>query len=88
MERKVRLINANELPVFTTIDKIIGTENGTEAIVTHWVQDDFITNAPTVEAIPMEWIIDWLSKYNSYGFDCSAVEKMLEDWEKEGKING
>lgn len=42
---------------------------------------------PTVEAIPVDWIIDWLTKHSipatSYGIDYSAVEKMLEDWEEE-----
>lgn len=44
---------------------------------------------PTVNAIPVEWITDWLTKQSipatSYGLDCSAVEKMLDDWEKENE---
>lgn len=46
---------------------------------------------PTVEAIPVDWIIDWLTKQSipatSYGIDYSAVEKMLDDWEKENGIS-
>ena len=46
---------------------------------------------PTVNAIPVEWITDWLTKQSipatSYGLDCSAVEKMLDDWEAENEAN-
>lgn len=45
--------------------------------------------ADTAEAIPIEWITDWLTKQTipatSYGLDCSAIEKMLGDWEKENE---
>lgn len=48
-----------------------------------------INDMPTVKAIPIEWITDWLTKQSipatSYGIDYSAVEKMLEDWEKENE---
>ena len=48
-----------------------------------------VLRAPTVNAIPVEWITDWLTKQSipatSYGLDCSAVEKMLDDWEKENE---
>ena len=43
------------------------------------------------KAIPIEWITDWLTKQTipatSYGIDYSAVEKMLEDWEKENEAD-
>ena len=35
---------------------------------------------PTVEAIPIEWILNWLKKDNKHY--CS-VDLMLEEWEKE-----
>lgn len=44
---------------------------------------------PTVEAIPIEWITNWLTKQTipatSYGIDYSAVELMINDWEKENE---
>ena len=43
-----------------------------------------IQNQPTVPAITVEWINDWLTKqYTCYL--TGAVEKMLEDWEKENE---
>lgn len=48
-----------------------------------------IEKTPTVKAIPIEWITDWLAKQTvpatSYGIDYSAVDKMLEDWERENE---
>ena len=45
----------------------------------------------SVDAIPIEWITDWLTKQSipatSYGIDYSAVEQMIEDWEKENEID-
>ena len=82
----MRLIDANELPVFTMVDNM-----DSEAIVTHWVQLDFITHAPTVEAIPIDWITKWSDKffkvingrqyYMGDGYD--TIWDMLADWEKE-----
>ena len=59
----------------------------------HWeykcISKEEIDDVPTVKAIPIEWITDWLTKQSipatSYGIDYSAVEKMLEDWEKENE---
>ena len=51
----------------------------------------YISEQPTVKAITAEWITNWLTRQTipatSYGLDCSAVEKMLEDWKEENKIN-
>ena len=42
---------------------------------------------PTVEAIPKEWIINWLTKQTIPALhtcdDYDAVNMMLDDWEKE-----
>lgn len=47
-------------------------------------------NMPFTKAIPIEWIVDWLTKQTipatSYGLDCSAIHKMLDDWEKENEL--
>lgn len=51
--------------------------------------DKDILNAPTIKAIPYEWITNWLTKQTipatSYGIDYSAVELMINDWEKENE---
>lgn len=39
-----------------------------------------IESEPTVEAIPIEWIVKWLKKGNKHYCD---VDLMLEDWEAE-----
>ena len=45
--------------------------------------------APTVEAIPVEWIVGWLTKQTIPAThtcdDYDAVEMMLEDWEEENE---
>lgn len=52
-----------------------------------WCEIVNIKFAPEVNAIPVEWITNWLAKQTvpatSYGLDCSAIHKMLDDWEKE-----
>lgn len=52
---------------------------------------ELIDKMPTAEAIPMEWITQWLLKncydenghYNGEGYD--TVGDMLEDWRKENE---
>ena len=87
----MRLIDADKLPIYSTIEGVEKSEKGTVAILGNWVSAISIEEAPTVNAIPVEWITDWLTKQSipatSYGLDCSAVEKMLDDWEKENEIN-
>jgi hypothetical protein len=39
---------------------------------------------PTVDAIPIEWIVNWLNKSNRHYCD---VDLMLDDWEKENESN-
>ena len=81
----MRLINADELPVVDSIDRI----DGEQVQIESWVPAKAIQEAPTVEAIPMEWIAQWLLKncynekghYIGEGYD--TVEDMLEDWRKE-----
>lgn len=44
-----------------------------------------------VDAIPIEWIVNWLTKQHIPAThtcdDYYAVEMMLEDWEKENENN-
>ena len=70
------LIEANELK--KTLPKSILEE-----------AEVYIDETEEIEAIPIEWIIDWLAKQTipatSYGLDCSAIHKMLDDWKKENE---
>lgn len=47
--------------------------------------------ASVVEAIPKEWIINWLTKQTIPALhtcdEYEAVSMMLDDWEKENEIN-
>lgn len=45
-----------------------------------------IDNAPTVEAITVEWINDWLNTGRNAKYFITIM-KMLEDWEKENETN-
>lgn len=46
-----------------------------------------IKDAPTVEAIPIEWIVNWLTRQTVPAThtcdDYEAVEMVLNDWEEE-----
>lgn len=55
---------------------------------------EVLEHAPTVEAIPIEWIIDWLNKQTIPALrTCDdyeavkAVNMMLDDWEKENEAD-
>lgn len=43
-----------------------------------------IDNAPTVKAIPIEWMYEWRMKNNEqYNVGVSSFSQMISDWEKE-----
>ena len=77
----MRLINANKL----VVDARLGEDE------TPYVSKAQIDEAPTVEAIPIEWIEKWVEKYNKdldpWFQGRTAVDDMLDDWEKENEIN-
>lgn len=84
----MRLIDADALPEVDSIERIEGDRG---VFVTTWIPAEAIWKAPTVEAIPIEWMNKWLSKfykeingrtyYMGDGYD--SVQDMLDDWEKE-----
>lgn len=45
---------------------------------------DFVRSAPTIEAIPNEWMKKWAKHRKEIGYDLDEVmvEDMLQDWEK------
>ena len=84
----MRLIDADELPEVNTIERI---EDEREVFVNSWVPASAIWKAPTVEAIPVEWIKEWFStRMNStllprnYEMVCNWL---IYDWEKENEID-
>ena len=49
-----------------------------------------LDNAPTVEAIPVEWIKKWCNEHNRKSLEERLLKRygvitMLEDWEKENQ---
>ena len=86
----MRLIDANELK-----KSFIGNRYGIKAI------DYQIDNAPTVKAIPIEWIKKYLEPFYEHynalspesqevcgaGWVIDALETMMRDWEKENETN-
>lgn len=77
----MRLIDADELPEVNTIERIEGDR---EVFVNSWIPATAIWKAPTVEAIPIEWI----EKYNNEnwfdaGTQYNAVTCMLDQWREE-----
>lgn len=82
----MRLIDADELPVTCTLKAING-----EIAVTGWIEAERINEAPTIEAIPIEWLKDW-RKEKWFDRRLSMEERMVramvarmivEDWEDE-----
>lgn len=45
-----------------------------------------IDKAPTVKAIPIEWIKEWIERDDNYFDKRYAIEDMLDDWEKENEV--
>ena len=58
----MRLIDADKLPIYNTIEGIEKSKKGTVAIISSWVSTISIEEAPTVDAIPIEWIRGRLQK--------------------------
>ena len=47
-----------------------------------------LDNAPTVKAIPIEWMYEWRIKNNEqYNVGVSSFSQMISDWEKENETN-
>ena len=84
----MRLIDADKLKYAHFVqrgDQPIGYE-GTQPVYdyTELIAYD-IGNAPTVKAIPIEWIQKWITEH--IWFDTESVNWLLKDWEKENETN-
>lgn len=68
-------------------DKLMESLNPKESVWVGLVLSELIANAPTVNAIPVEWIKKYAKKGGRianilFPFE---IEMMLEDWEKENE---
>lgn len=81
----MRLVDADKLPVVNTIERI----EGKNVFVTGWIPAQSIANAPTVNAVPVEWIKKQLKKqeYRKLLIDyiewSSCLEWLIDTWEEE-----
>lgn len=87
--KKMMLIDADKLELkhFVQWADVVVGYNGTQPKHKHTdiIAYD-ISGAPTVDAIPIEWINNWMAKSeNTYNRE--QVYEMLEDWEKENEID-
>ena len=76
-KKKMRLIDADKLRINCfCVDRIC-------------VDGRTIENAPTIKAIPIEWIRKW--NIDNYPYTAllmsEIIPKMIEDWEKENETN-
>ena len=83
----MRLIDADKITFFNCLANL---GNGSVCCHTEGITSKLgIEMQPTVEAIPIEWIVDWLTKQHIPAThtcdDYYAVEMMLDDWEKENE---
>lgn len=90
----MRLIDADKLEVKHFVqrtEKIIGYDGTQPRYELKDVLAYAIDDAPTIKAIPVEWIEEWQKrhewKYQSYftmrdGKPKHAIECMIEDWRK------
>ena len=73
--KKMRLIDADELIITILTNDLCGDDNVDKAIL----------NAPTVKAIPVEWIRKWNTQHSP--LVAGYVAYMLLDWETENETN-
>lgn len=91
----MRLIDADELPMIRIVETV-DTKNKTFTTI-GWVADSVIYNAPTIDAIPVEFIKNKLETYHyiwehsspkvekQYQAMYNAIQSLLWDWEKENE---
>ena len=88
----MRLIDADKLELKHYIqrvsDKVI-RYNGTQPEYANYdILAHDIANAPTVKAIPIEWILKWACEFidpNSEGYKMAM--ELVHDWRKENEAN-
>lgn len=78
----MRLIDADELPEVDTIERVDGER---DVFVNSWIPSAAILKAPTVDAIPIEWIMKTIEiadrvEPNEYA---RYLRMLLKDWRIE-----
>ena len=76
----MRLIDADKLPEVNTIERIEGER---EVFVNSWIPAAAIWKAPTVEAIPTEWIKKKINAEPPFSEEGMYWCELLDDWRKE-----
>ena len=76
-----RLIDADDLIIEILTHDLIGDDKRIDKI---------ILDAPTVKAIPIEWIKKWCNEHNRKSLEERLLKRygvitMLDDWEKENE---
>ena len=74
-----RLIDADDLIIEILTHDLIGDDKEVDKI---------ILDAPTVKAIPVEWILKWACEFidpNSEGYKMAM--ELVHDWRKENEEN-
>ena len=80
-------------------DKLMESLDPNESVWVGLVLSELIDNAPTVKAIPIEWIKKYLEPFYEHynalspesqevcgaGWVIDALETMMRDWEKENE---
>ena len=84
----MRLIDADSIRFKPYYDEYVDYDGYINDLKT-WQLDDVLSNrvdnTPTVNAIPVEWILDWLLKYEAAYKTREDVTRMLNDWEEENE---
>ena len=79
----MRLIDADKLPIYNTIEGVEKSKKGTVAIIGSWVSTISIEEAPTVKAIPLDWLEMFMQKYKIQGSDeYKLLHFMTTEWKK------
>ena len=79
----MRLIDADKLPATCNVAIVNG-----KVEVNGWIAANRINEAPTVEAIPVEWIKKYYTDITSPYTDTRIqFEEMIRKWEKENEID-
>ena len=83
----MRLINADKLKTEMLLNKTsqeISDVDERQNDVVDWCIKD-VDDAPTVEAIPIEWIKKWNQKNENFLLYMGLARKLIEDWGKENE---
>ena len=85
----MRLIDADKLIQELEKNKTFESDEYTEGVNTgiSWCAED-VVDAPTVDAIPIEWIEEYRQNREDYADEYNAkavLKRLLETWEKENE---